>query len=138
MLKLIFSIPQWLRVSLSGIYLIIIALLSLLPSDDFPEIPLFPGADKIVHTCMYLGLTWLVCWLMHSEKNHKWYYAIMLFSVGWGIMMEVFQLIMHLGRSLDPFDMVANSVGALIGALIYLAMVRMKQKIESRKSGKLA
>jgi VanZ family protein len=137
MLKFIFSIPQWLRIVLSFIYLGIIVSLSLLPSDDFPEIPLFPGADKIVHTLMYVGLTWLVCWLMHSENNHKWYFVIILFSVGWGVLMEMFQLMMDLGRSFDPSDIAANSVGALIGTLLYLLMAHLKQKIESGQSQKL-
>ena len=137
MLKLIFSIPQWLRVVLSFIYLGIIVSLSLLPSDDFPELPLFPGADKIVHACMYLGLTILVSWLIHPEKNHNWYYVIILFSVSWGALMEVFQMMMHMGRSFDPFDIAANSVGALIGTLIYLLLSHLGQSIEPERQGDL-
>ena len=137
MLKLIFSIPQWLRVVLSFFYLGIIVSLSLLPSDDFPELPLFPGADKIVHACLYMGLTIMVSWLIHPEKNHNWYYAIILFSVSWGALMEVFQRIMDQGRSFDPLDIASNSVGALIGTFIYLLLANLKQKFESGSSGEL-
>jgi VanZ family protein len=127
MISFIFSIPQWLRLTLSFIYLSCIALLSLLPSKDFPELPLFSGIDKVVHFCMYFGLTILACWSMHAEVRHRWYFIVVLFAIGWGVTMEIFQLLMHLGRSFDLYDILANSMGALIGAIIYLLTARMKK-----------
>jgi VanZ family protein len=137
MISLLFSIPQWLRITLSLIYLTIVAFLSLLPPNDFPDIPLFPGADKIVHTCMYLGLAFLACWCMHAEVKHKWYYIVTLFSIGWGITMEIFQYLMHLGRSFDFYDIEGNSFGTLIGVLIYILMAQQKRNIDSRKAKNL-
>lgn len=134
MLTLLFSTKQWLRIIFSLIYLSIIAFLSLLPPNDFPELPLFPGADKIVHTCMYLGLAWLACWSMHAESKRIWYYLIILFAIGWGVMMEIFQFLMHLGRAFEYNDMIGNSVGAIIGVLIYIFMVRLKRKFDRAKS----
>jgi VanZ family protein len=131
MISIFFSIPQWLRISLSVIYLIIIAFLSLLPPNDLPEIPLFPGADKIVHTCMYLGLAWLACWSMHSELKPIWYYLIFFFSIGWGAMMELFQFLMHMGRSFELADIIGNSIGTFIGVLIYMLMVQQKRKLDN-------
>ncbi len=135
MISLIFSIPQWLRITLSLVYMSIIAFLSLLPPDDFPDIPLFPGADKIVHTCLYLGLTWLACWSMHAENKRIWYYLIVLFSIGWGAIMELFQLMLHMGRSFDVFDIIGNAIGTLIGALIYVLMAQYKKLIDLKKAG---
>jgi VanZ family protein len=112
------------------IYLTIVAFLSLLPPNDLPDIPLFPGADKIVHTCMYLGLAWLACWSMHAEVKRKWYYIIILFSISWGIMMEIFQFLMHLGRAFEFYDIVSNSIGTLIGVLIYILMAQQKRKVD--------
>jgi len=134
MISFLFSIPQWLRISLSVIYLGIIACLSLLPPNDFPDIPLFPGADKVVHTCMYLGLTILACWSMHAEIKPVWYYLIALFSISWGITMEIFQWLMHMGRSFDVYDIVGNSVGTLIGVLIYVLLAKYKRNIDLRKA----
>jgi VanZ family protein len=128
MITILFSIKQWLRITLSLIYLTIVAFLSLLPPNDFPDIPLFPGADKIVHTCMYLGLAWLACWVMHAEIKRKWYYIIVIFSICWGIMMEIFQFLMHLGRSFEFNDIASNSIGTLIGVLIYILMAQQKRK----------
>lgn len=130
MISILFSIRQWLRITLSLIYLTIVAFLSLLPPNDLPDIPLFPGADKIVHTCMYLGLAWLACWSMHAEVKRKWYYIIILFSISWGIMMEIFQFLMHLGRAFEFYDIVSNSIGTLIGVLIYILMAQQKRKVD--------
>jgi VanZ family protein len=134
MITILFSIRQWLRITLSLIYLGGIAFLSLLPPNDFPDIPLFPGADKIVHTGLYLGLAWLASWSMHAEIKHKWYYLIILFSIGWGAMMEIFQFLMHLGRSFEFNDIISNSIGTLIGVLIYILMAQHRRKINSKKS----
>jgi VanZ family protein len=133
MVSLLFSIPQWLRITLSLIYLTIVAFLSLLPPNDFPDIPLFPGADKIVHTCMYLGLAFLACWLMHAEVKHKWYYIVALFSIGWGVTMEIFQFLMHLGRSFEFLDIISNSIGTLIGVAIYILMAQLKKTSISKE-----
>ena len=137
MVSLLFSIPQWLRISLSLIYLTIVAFLSLLPPNDFPDIPLFLGADKVVHTCLYLGLTWLACWSMHAENKRVWYYLIVLFSISWGIIMEIFQYLMHMGRSFDVYDIFGNSIGTLIGALIYILMAQYKKNYDFRKASNM-
>jgi len=133
MISLLFSIHQWLRITLSVIYLGGIAFLSLMPPDGLPDIPLFPGADKIVHTFLYLGLTWLACWSMHAEIRHIWYYLIIFFSIGWGVSMELFQLLMHMGRSFEYYDITVNSIGTLMGALIYLLMAQQNRKWEGEK-----
>ena len=131
MISILFSIRQWLRITLSLIYLCCIAILSLLPSKDFPELPLFPGADKLVHTVMYLGLALLVCWSMHAEVKHKWYGLVTIFAILWGVLMEFFQLNMHLGRSFDFFDILANSLGAIIGVAIYSLLARAKPRLDA-------
>jgi len=135
MISILFSIRQWLRITLSLIYMILVAFLSLLPTNDFPQLPLFPGADKIVHICMYLGLAVLACWSMHAEIKRQWYFAVVFFAIGWGTMMEIFQFLMHMGRSFEFYDILANSIGALIGVSIYMILVQLNKQIiqKSRK-----
>ena len=125
MLSFLFLIPQWIRLTISGVYLGLIIFLSLLPPNDFPDIPLFKGADKIIHTSMYLGLTCLVCWSVHAENKPIWYYLIAIFSISWGIIMEIFQFSMHMGRSFDGYDIIGNSIGTLIGLIIYIGLTQI-------------
>ena len=130
MISFLFSIRQWLRITLSLVYLSCIAFISLLPSKDFPELPSFPGIVKLVHFCMYFGLSILASWSMHAEVKHRWYFFVILFAIGWGVTMEVFQFLMHLGRSFEFYDILANSIGALTGAFIYLLMAQLKKRSE--------
>ncbi len=126
MLSFIFSINQKLRVTLSLIYLGIVIILSLMPSKDIPDISPFNGFDKVVHLCLYLGFSWLLCWALHSEKRTYLYSLILLICVIWGIIMETFQLYMHFGRSFEWFDVISNTSGALTGILLYHLMTRKK------------
>ncbi len=134
MFTIIFSIRLWLRMTFTLIYLSIVADLSLLPSNDLPELPLFPGADKIIHSCMYLGLTWLTCWSFQAESKRNQYYYIFLFSVSWGAIMELLQLFMHQGRSFELLDIFSNLVGTFAGLLFYIFMARYKEKPEIKRA----
>ena len=119
MIKFLFSSPRWLRVLLSLLYLGIVAGLSLMPSDDVPDVQLFAGFDKLVHACMYFGLTILACWTFHAEEKRIKIFYLVLFSVAWGFMMELSQLEMKIGRAFEWTDELSNSIGALLGAIVY-------------------
>ena len=120
MISFIFSFKPWLRKTIGTLYLAIVALLSLLPSYDLPDIQLFPGADKLVHICMYLGLSFLACWSFEISRDRMKPLYMMLAGVFmYGVLMEILQRTMHNGRSFDFKDMLANLTGAVIGILIY-------------------
>lgn len=123
MISFVFSVNQKIRVAISLIYLVIIIILSLMPADDVPQLVLFDGVDKLVHFCMYLGFTWLLCWSLYSGNKIVIYYLVAILSIFWGILMEVFQLIMHYGRSFEWLDILADSIGATVGVLVYKLMV---------------
>jgi VanZ family protein len=94
--------------------------LSLLPPQDFPKIPMFPGMDKVVHIMMYFIFSLLSCWAVTTESNYSWLLLIIPVGIGWGILMEYMQRSMHIGRSFDPNDILANSFGVVSGVLIYV------------------
>ena len=83
---------------------------------------------------MYLGLTVLVCWTMHAEIKPIWYYLTIFLSISWGVMMEIFQFAMHLGRSFDYFDILGNSAGTFLGVLIYIGLVQIKKNNDIQSS----
>jgi VanZ family protein len=120
MISFIFSINLWLRKSLAAVYLAIIAILSLMPSYDLPEITKFPQFDKVVHVSMYLGLSFLVCWSFEIHRDRmKPIYILLTAVFMYGVLMEILQRTMHNGRSFDFRDMLANLTGAVIGIAIY-------------------
>ena len=76
---------------------------------------------------MYTGLGLFACWSIYAEIRPRWYYFIAIFAIGWGIMMEIFQYFMHLGRSFEFEDILAKSVGTLAGVSIYILLARIKK-----------
>lgn len=124
MIRFVLSLPQWVRVLFCILYLSVIARLSLMPSDDVPQLEMFQGFDKVVHGCMYFGLTVLACWTLHAENKNNRIVYVVLFSILWGLMMEVSQLEMMLGRAFEWKDELANSTGSLLGAATYLIIAR--------------
>jgi len=104
---------------LSLLYLGLIAMLSLLPSKDLPDLQPFAAFDKVVHACMYFGLTILACWTIHAEEKRIRIFFIVLFAICWGLLMEFSQLEMMVGRAFEWTDELSNSFGALLGAVVY-------------------
>jgi VanZ family protein len=124
MLSYLLSIRQSVRVFLVVVYAGFIVALSLLPPHNLPEVPLFRGADKLIHFIMYFGFSILFCWTLKVELNYSKLFFVVLVTVGWGILMEYMQLDMHIGRSFSWYDEMANSIGVGFGILIYILTTR--------------
>lgn len=128
MIKFIFSIKPWLRYTLALIYLILLVLLSLLPTSDFPDVPYFSGEDKYIHICMYLGLGFLACWSLDFRGRQQLPSLLVLLGgvTMWGVLMEILQRLMSNGRGMELMDMVANFAGASAGLVIYKILDRKR------------
>ena len=124
MISFLLAVRQPVRVLLVVLYICCIAALSLLPPQDLPKIPLFPGADKIVHFLMYLVFSLLFCWALRTEKHYYRLFFIIMATIGWGMLMEFIQLAMHAGRSFSWYDVFANSLGVFVGILFYVVAAR--------------
>ncbi len=98
-----------------GFWLIAVTIASLISAHSIPTVGLIKieGLDKVVHFVMYMGLCFL---LLKSIKNRNT--AILLFCIMYGILMELLQFLISSGRSFDFFDIIANIIGANVGALL--------------------
>jgi VanZ family protein len=134
MIRFFLSFPRWLRVTLSLLYLCVIALISLIPSSDVPDLKVFEGFDKLVHGGMYFGLTALTCWAFLSEKKRVYILYIVVFSVSWGLLMEFFQIKMSLGRAFEWKDEISNGIGSILAAGLYAVMSTIHRKNINRVS----
>lgn len=104
---------------LTGVTLALILWLTLAPhpTGDM-EIPLFPGADKLVHMIMFGFLTFIA--LLETMKQRKWT-ILPLATIGvisiivalMGIGIEILQRVMGLGRSFEILDILADTAGAI-------------------------
>lgn len=124
MISFFLSVRLSFRYALVFIYVGCIMTLSLIPPQSFPKIPLFEGADKVVHFLMYLVFSVLSSWALKTELFRSRTLLILPATIGWGILMEVIQLEMHWGRSFSWFDVLANTIGVTFGLLFYLVVTR--------------
>ncbi len=95
------------------------------PQTEMNEIP---GIDKLIHTCMYGGLC-LIIWFEYLQSHR----SIHLIKVCiWGIIapiimsgiIELMQAYCTESRSGEWLDFYANSLGAVIAALIGFNILR--------------
>lgn len=97
------------------------ASLSTFPEDDTRDIDI-PHFDKVVHFCFYFGAAVLGTFFIR-ETTHGQYPIIKtlifaaLAAILFGILIEVLQYSFTLDRQGDPLDALANSFGAILGAL---------------------
>lgn len=95
------------------------------PKTDMEEIP---NIDKLVHLCMYGGLT-LVLWFEYLRHNPeiRWKrvtligFALPVLMSG---MIEILQATCTSNRSGDWLDFAANCAGVLLGCLFSYYVVR--------------
>ncbi|MFY9153105.1 MAG: VanZ family protein [Prolixibacteraceae bacterium] len=128
MITYLLKVRQPFRIAMVILYVGCIAALSLLPMQDLPRVPMFRGADKIIHMMMYTIFSLLFCWAIKSEHNYSRMLLIVLVTVSWGVFMEFLQLEMHRGRSFSIYDILANFLGVMSGIAIYV-LLSLKYKV---------
>lgn len=89
----------------------------LVPSSMLAPVSL---SDKSEHGLGYTALTLWFCGLYPSHS----YRRIALSLVGMGILIEILQGLMNLGRHAELLDVVADSVGIVLGLLLAKAGLR--------------
>lgn len=119
MISFFFSLRQWVRFLFTGLYLVVIVMLSLMPGQYVPEL-YFNGMDKVIHGGMYLLLTLLACWTFHAERKTSRIFLIMVVAILTGILTEIVQFRMHLGRSFEWLDILSNATGTTFGILLFI------------------
>ena len=95
------------------------------PKTDMEEIP---NIDKLVHLCMYGGLT-LVLWFEYLRRHTEicWRRIVLLgivFPVLMSGMIEILQATCTSNRSGDWLDFVANCAGVLLGCVFSYYVTR--------------
>ena len=120
-LKLELSIKKYILFIPALIWAGIIVFMSLLPHEELPYNVLLVS-DKIIHTLIYFVLALLIVialiYQYHAEiidsVVQRKYLVSALFAFVFGVLIEVAQQKMDIGRSGDWKDVIANSFGILI------------------------
>jgi VanZ family protein len=112
----------------------IIAYFCLTDSSNLPAVS-FPSIDKIVHFCFHFGFT--ISWIVFFKKelkgkdvnDYKAYLISFIFSVFFGITIEILQSVLTVTRASDVSDVLANALGALAGVFTAIALKKQIDKI---------
>jgi len=109
------------------IWLLFIAVLSLMPAEDLPKMPMrdLPQFDKMVHFAMYFILAVLL--VKPLQRLHLPVLLIVLFiSILIGGLIEILQFAITNYRSASWFDFLADMAGAAAGLLAFNMLVAGK------------
>lgn len=98
---------------------------------------LFPGADKVVHAIMFGFLVAMM--LLDWQRKHFWrkveWGMASLYATAvsfFGIFTECAQNLLDYGRSFDWWDIVADTIGAFIVAVVWVSVQKFWHPIGSK------
>jgi VanZ family protein len=115
--------------SICIVYTVLVTVAFLYPFKVTTTINFIP-IDKLIHVLIYLSLSFL--WISYSNRvaNYKKTVTIMimLLCFFYGIIIEVIQELFIPLRKADLFDVSANMIGAILGALLFWSV---KNRIKS-------
>lgn len=110
----------------------VIAYFCLTDSSNIPVVN-FPSIDKIVHFCFHFGFTF--SWFLFFKKelkgsdDYKAYLISFIFSVFFGITIEILQGALTTTRTPDVTDILANTIGATSAIFVAIAFKKQIDKI---------
>lgn len=111
-------------------YIIALATVSLIRLNNLPDVGVSFG-DKIFHFLAYAILT-LLCFatlsLTFSLEKTRAILIAGIFAIIFGTIIEVLQDTMTDFRALDVYDVLANSLGALLTSVILFSKNRLRVK----------
>nr|MCH9660199.1 VanZ family protein [Bacteroidota bacterium] len=99
-------------------YSLIITTLFLLPAKEVPEVRV-PFVDKIVHLVIFSVLTFIWLWFCESKKLLKYIARVVLLIFVYGIIIETLQELFFETRTADVWDVLANTIGILMGLVVF-------------------
>ena len=128
------SVPKQLLLLWALICSGVITYFCLTDSSNIPTVS-FPSIDKIVHFCFHFGFT--ISWIVFFKKElkgkapdyYKAYLISFIFSVFFGITIEILQSVFTISRAAEVTDILANALGALVGVFTAIAFKKQIDKI---------
>lgn len=81
---------------------------------------MFAGIDKVMHLSIFAFLGFSI---LMSYKQIKFYHFLVIVFL-YGLATEVLQEVMHMGRSFELLDILADILGAVLGFLLYRLLLK--------------
>ena len=109
------------------LYTLFITVAFLYPSVKLPQTSI-PVPDKFIHALIHGVLSFI--WLYYSFSADKYHisnrivFVVLVICFFYGVTIEASQHWFTLSRQFDLFDILANSVGSLIGLLVFSIFIK--------------
>ena len=81
--------------------------------------------DKVAHFLAYGIFALLLSLDFRARYGKRAALYAVIFAAAFGALIEVLQGVMNLGREMDAVDMVANSLGALLGGGLFALVTKL-------------
>lgn len=102
----------------SGIVVLVIIYATLFPDPaGVDSLPPIPYLDKLIHAIMFggfAGALYFDWYRAHRNANKRKMLMFCFLSVAFGALIEIIQQLMGIGRSGDFFDLIADTIGAVV------------------------
>lgn len=105
-------------IMLTVMWAFFILLLSVIPGKDLPESNLI-GIDKVVHFIFYFILCFLYTSVFNVQQSIRMILLIAFVCIAYGFLIECIQGLFLQDRFFDLYDVVANSMGAIIASAYF-------------------
>ena len=109
-----------------------------LPGECFPTVVCFwdwLSPDKVVHLIMFAALSFVSLWGFRKKLydiNHphrkKIFLSISLATLAYSGITELLQKYLFINRFCSLFDFIANTIGCIIGIIIFHFLMQKKMK----------
>ncbi|MFN8256453.1 MAG: VanZ family protein [Bacteroidales bacterium] len=130
-IRVLFGLQHY-KFIFSTIITLLITILSLTKIQTPDEKEFFiPYADKFVHIIMYFVLSLTLLLEFSKSKNPKILRVILIYTILYGILMEVLQAFIFTYRSGDFYDCIFNTAGTIVAVLIFKKLKTYKEIIPS-------
>ena len=107
------------------VYSCILILLFIMPTSNLPKVDKDLPVDKIVH--LFLFAVYFGTWYQFFRFNERRISKSIVCSIGFALLTEALQFFVPY-RSADGFDILADTIGILIGLLICFILSNFKRK----------
>lgn len=110
-------------------YMALIWVVSSVPGNEFPDLFRISGWSLLGHCvefAIFGALLARALWSIETLRNGLFLGCIVLAAaLVWGIIDEIHQLFVPM-RYADPWDVVADGVGGVVGAVVYLRQKKIR------------
>ena len=105
---------------------------TLIPGSSLSEYEVF-SYDKLMHLLAFMAWTLGtgICWRAYNDRRAP-LKLLVVAPILFGIAIEVLQGILPTNRSPEWMDVVFDAIGTILGLLVYLLLLRIKDKEEGQ------